>query len=234
MRLASRVGGLIGVLIGSLVLGASGAVAAPAPEALPEHRQVVTVRVDDAAATAGILEAWRWDRRSGAYRRVLGPVPAFVGEDGVGRASEYVARTPAGTFTLTEAFGIGDPPARTALPYRRTSLASWWVSDVSSPLYNTFQTCAPGRWCGFRQDLSEQLGAIRLYRPAIVIDYNRDPVVPGAGSAFFVHRSEGRPTQGCVSVDPRPLRAVLRWLRPAAAPIISIGVGDRAYAPLSR
>ena len=61
------------------------------------------------------------------------------------------------------------------------------------------------------------------YRHLAVIAYNTSPVVPGRGSGIFLHVSTRRPTLGCVSL-PRPqLVATLRWLRPAAAPLIAIG-----------
>ena len=201
------------------------------PAATPQHRQVVTVSVASSASTYGVLTTWRWDARKDRYIRVGTPVRAYVGRDGVGRASEYVSRTPAGVFTLTEAFGrLTDPGTR--LPYRRVGMSSWWVSDVSSRHYNTYRECTPGAWCGFRQSRSEQLGAISLYSHAVVIDYNRDPITSGAGSAFFLHESEGKATQGCVSVPRDELVRILRWLRPGSDPVISIGIGQAAYAPV--
>ena len=212
----------------------AGAWAVPA-QATPRdasHVQVITVRVDSARSTSGVLEAWKWSPRLGDYRRVLGPIRAYVGSDGVGKASEYVSRTPAGVFTLTEAFGRNSDPG-TALPYRQVGYSDWWVSDVDSAKYNTLQSCRPGSWCGFDQGSSEQLGAISLYAYAVVIDYNRKPVVAGKGSAFFLHVTEYAPTQGCVSIDQASLVRLLTWLKPARNPIISIGVGDAAYAPVN-
>ena len=49
------------------------------------------------------------------------------------------------------------------------------------------------------------------------------PVVPGKGSGIFLHAQTGGPTIGCVSLRKAELRAVLRWLRPADAPVIAIG-----------
>ena len=206
--------------------------AAPyATAATPKHRQIVTVSVKTPTSTFGVLRKWRWSTKKDRYIRVGKPVRAFVGSAGVGRASEYVNRTPAGVFTLTEAFGrLPDPGTR--LPYRRIDLSSWWVSDVSSPHYNTYRECSPGAWCGFAQSRSEQLGAISLYSHAVVIDSNRDPITPGAGSAFFLHESEGKATQGCVSITRNELVRVLQWLRPRKQPVISIGVGSAAYAPV--
>jgi L,D-peptidoglycan transpeptidase YkuD (ErfK/YbiS/YcfS/YnhG family) len=46
--------------------------------------------------------------------------------------------------------------------------------------------------------------------------------VPGRGSAIFLHVGTGSATAGCVSL-PRPeLIRVLRWMRPAADPQITI------------
>jgi L,D-peptidoglycan transpeptidase YkuD (ErfK/YbiS/YcfS/YnhG family) len=61
------------------------------------------------------------------------------------------------------------------------------------------------------------------YQHFAVVDYNADPVVPGAGSAVFIHDDTGRPTIGCVSVAPPNLLRLLRWLDPSQAPAIVIG-----------
>lgn len=204
---------------------------APAEAATPDHRKVVTVSVSSSSSTYGVLKKWRWSTKKGKYVRVGKPIRAWVGVDGVGQASEYVSRTPAGVFALTEAFGRLPDPG-TQLPYRQVGYSSWWVSDVSSPHYNTYRECTPGAWCGFAQSRSEQLGAISLYSHAVVIDYNRDPIIPGAGSAFFLHVSEGKPTRGCISIDKAKLVKLLTWLKPQADPVISIGVGRAAYAPV--
>lgn len=220
-----------------MALTTAAASAAPAPEAKATspiaaraavHQQVITVKVDHSWSTTGVVETWGWNAHKGRYVRLRGPIPAYVGSDGVGTASEYVSRTPAGVFTVTEAFGrMPDPGTR--LKYRKAGMSSWWVSDVNSAKYNTFQRCSPGNWCGFDQGPSEQLGAISVYSYAVVIDYNRKPAVPGKGSAFFLHVSGGSPTAGCVSIDSGNLVGILRWLQPAKRPLISIGVGQAAY-----
>lgn len=192
--------------------------------------QVVTVRTASAGATRGVLEAWQ-RQPNGSYRRVRGPVTAWVGARGVGATREGLARTPAGVFTLTESFGTAADPG-TALPYRRVDRNDWWVSETRSAAYNTHRRCAPGR-CPFDERASERL-AIPAYRHAVVIDYNRRPVVRGAGSAFFLHLANGRPTAGCVAVAAAELTWLLRWLRPAARPVVSIGVGAAATAGVAR
>lgn len=205
--------------------------AAPAVSAAPPQHpdQVITVSVASSSSTTGVLEAW--ERQGERFTRVRGPIRVYVGEDGVGLASERRSRTPRGVFGLTDAFGRARDPG-TELPYTRVGLSHWWVSDVRSPHYNQMRVCSPGASCGFRQSRSEQLGTIDAYRYAIVIDYNREPVVPGRGSAFFLHVSEGKPTQGCISMSTSDLKWLLHWLTPADEPIISINIGDSAYAVL--
>ena len=59
------------------------------------------------------------------------------------------------------------------------------------------------------------------YRLFAFIQYNVAPVVPGRGSAIFLHVDTGRATNGCVSLPLGQLRSVLRWLRPGASISIS-------------
>ncbi|WP_218938357.1 L,D-transpeptidase family protein [Modestobacter altitudinis] len=188
----------------------------------PPGNQVITVVAPSAGSSTATVTAWQ--RGPGGWSAVLGPVPARVGSAGVGAASESSTRTPAGTFSLTTAFGRAGNPG-TALPYRVVDRSDWWVSDTGSPLYNAPARCAPGT-CPFDERAGENLYAAgAVYDNAVVIDYNRAPVVRGAGSAFFLHISNGGATAGCVAVDRGVLQQLMRWLDPNAAPVISIGVG---------
>jgi L,D-peptidoglycan transpeptidase YkuD (ErfK/YbiS/YcfS/YnhG family) len=183
--------------------------------------QVITVIADSPTATTAVLTAW--ERHGSKWRAVHGPVTANVGSQGIGQASETTSKTPAGVWTLTEAFGIQANDG-TRLPYRQVGTSDWWVSDTTSPLYNTYYHCDPGT-CPFNEGAGEDLGkAGMVYNHAVVIDYNRQPVVPGAGSAFFLHVSAGKPTAGCVSIPADDLKAVMAWLDPAQHPVIDIAV----------
>jgi L,D-peptidoglycan transpeptidase YkuD (ErfK/YbiS/YcfS/YnhG family) len=160
----------------------------------------------------------------GTMRAVLGPMRAYVGSSGIGVANEGRQTTPAGTWRLAEAFGRAGNPG-TALPYRRVDGDDWWVSDVRSPLYNQYAQCAP-RTCPFDERVSENLFATGgVYDLAVVIDYNRPVAMPSAGSAFFLHIANNRPTAGCVAVARGDLEALMRWLHPGANPVMSIGLG---------
>lgn len=184
--------------------------------------QVITVVADSDTATSAEITAW--ERTDHGWEAAVGPVEGFVGEDGVGQASEQVAKTPEGVWTLTESFGNLPADDDFALPYLQVDENDWWVSDVDSELYNTYQRCEPGT-CAFNEDKSEQLAKVgTAYDRAVVMDYNRNPPVPGDGSAFFLHVSTGNPTAGCVSMPAADLDEVLSWLDPEAAPVINIGI----------
>lgn len=218
---------LLGVVSVAMLMGTASATAAtPAPDgpalAYGEGAgQVVSVVATDPKATTAVLTTWQ--RNGNHWWRVLGPVTAYVGSDGIGQASETTSKTPAGVWTLTEAFGI-QPNDGSRLPYRQVGTSDWWVSDVASPLYNTYYHCDPGS-CPFNEGAGEDLGkAGPVYDHAVVIDYNRNPAVPGKGSAFFLHISAGRPTAGCVSIPAADLKSVMAWLDPARHPVIDISV----------
>ena len=193
----------------------------PLPVASGESTQVITVVASSPTATTAQLTAWKPGPQG--WVRALGPITAYVGSRGIGTASETSTRTPAGTYTLTEAFGRKVDPG-TRLPYRVVDHHDWWVSDVYSDLYNQHTRCAAGS-CPFDESAGENLfdqGAVYDY--AVVIDYNRENVVPGAGSAFFLHVTNNRPTAGCVAIDRTQLVSLMRWLDPAQVPLIALGV----------
>lgn len=180
--------------------------------------QLVTVSTAGPTATSGTLSAW--DRAAdGTWTRVFGPVTAWVGARGVGATSEGAQRTPVGTFALTESFGRQADPG-TAMPYFRSDRLDWWDENPSSPTYNTHvrRTTSPG---GASENLYTS-GAVYDY--AVNIGYNLART-PGAGSAFFLHVTDGTPTAGCVAVDRATVVGILRWLDPSRNPAIDIRVG---------
>lgn len=190
------------------------------PDAVPGS-QVVWVTAP-AGADRGTLELWQ-RKRFRRWERTLA-VPAWVGNAGISReAREGAAFTPEGTFALTEGFGRL-PHAGAKLPYLSVDPSNtwWWVSDTASPMYNQKFQCAEGE-CPFDTTLSENLGRTDpQYNYALVIDYNRFPVVPNRGSAFFVHVEVGRPTAGCVAVGDDVMRTLLTTLEPSRKPVIGI------------
>jgi L,D-peptidoglycan transpeptidase YkuD (ErfK/YbiS/YcfS/YnhG family) len=217
--------------------GAAASTSAPAPPkpdtgvALPlgyptgSATRVVTVVAASTGSTTATLQAWNKAPGVGWLR--YGPaVIAHVGSDGLTTSpSEARSATPIGSFTLTQAFGHDANPG-TALPYRQTNPDDWWISQPGA-LYNTFQQCASG--CAFSQgNPNEHLYyETPFYDYAVVIDYNTanaGPIRQGAGSAFFLHVTDGTATAGCVAIPMSSLVTIMRWLSPAAHPRILIGL----------
>jgi L,D-peptidoglycan transpeptidase YkuD (ErfK/YbiS/YcfS/YnhG family) len=62
----------------------------------------------------------------------------------------------------------------------------------------------------------------RLYDLVVVIGHNDDPVVPGAGSAVFLHvaRDDWAPTAGCIAFRREDLLAILGQVRTLDAIVI--------------
>jgi L,D-peptidoglycan transpeptidase YkuD (ErfK/YbiS/YcfS/YnhG family) len=200
----------------------------PAPAGLPlsastgTARQVITVVAPSTGSTTGTLQPWT--KSSSGWQRSGSAVTAHLGSQGLTEhPSESLSATPIGSFTLTQAFGSASNPG-TRLAYFRTDASDWWVSDASSRYYNTHYRCSSG--CPFNTGDGENLHAAGfVYTYAVVIDYNRSPVTPGAGSAFFLHVTDGSATAGCVSIPEATLVSIMQWLDPSAAPRILIGVG---------
>ncbi len=189
-------------------------------------RQVITVEATTATAQVAVLRTWEL-MADGRYRQVFAATMADVGVHGVGPTREGLGRTPSGVFDLTRAFG-NEPNDGTRLPYVLVGPEDWWDENPLSPRYNELvrSPVSPG---GDSENLYD---AGRAYAHAVVIDYNSDPVVKGAGSGFFLHVSFGAPTEGCVAIAEGALVRVMRWLNPADHPVISIGVGAAARAVL--
>jgi L,D-peptidoglycan transpeptidase YkuD (ErfK/YbiS/YcfS/YnhG family) len=187
--------------------------------------RVITVTAGSTRSTTATLQAWT-KVATGKWRKYGAAVTAHVGADGLGHASEYRSATPTGSFTLTQAFGRNSDPG-TNLPYFRTRTSDWWISQPGR-LYNTHQRCSSS--CAFtRGDPNEHLYyETPYYNYAVVIDYNTrnapGGVHAGAGSAFFLHVTDGRATAGCVAIPQSKLVTLMRWLTPSAHPRIVIGV----------
>jgi L,D-peptidoglycan transpeptidase YkuD (ErfK/YbiS/YcfS/YnhG family) len=199
----------------------------PLPFRTHTATKVITVVAQSGSSTTARLQAWSKAPGGGWFRHGRSIV-AHVGADGLStQASESRSATPIGSFTLTHAFGHNADPG-TALGYFRTRPSDWWISQ-SGPLYNTHQRCSSG--CSFNQGSPNEhlYYETPYYNYAVVIDYNtrNSPtgVVQGAGSAFFLHVTDGYATAGCVAIRQAKLVRLLRWLSPGAHPRILIGVG---------
>jgi len=184
--------------------------------------QLVTVVAPARSSTQGELQLWR--KTGGCWGALAGPWTAWLGQRGVSATKREGDRTtPAGAFgVLPVMYGIAANPG-IHYRYHRIVCGDWWVEDPRSPWYNRFRHVRCGSKPPFRVTSEDLSRSPTAYRHLAVIAYNTNPVGPGRGSGIFLHASTGRPTLGCVSLPLPQLLTVLRWLRPARAPLIVIG-----------
>lgn len=189
-------------------------------EALQNSGQILVVAYDP-GTTRTRISLMRPDSTPGSYAFLIPEFDGAVGKNGVARPGEKREgdkMTPSGLFTLTEAFGA-DPVPPTRLPYRVVTDEDAWSEDPTSPAYNSWVK-VPKAEGGDRLKREDD-----LYFHALVVDYNRNPVVPGLGSAIFIHKADpfGAGTLGCVGMRTEDLDRVLAALDPAMHPTILIG-----------
>jgi len=144
---------------------------------------------------------------------------AMVGRKGIAPLNEKRegdGRTPSGIYPIGPAFGYASS-FNTKLVYRQSTKNDFWVDDVNSRQYNQWVTGTPDAKSFEKMHRSDD-----LYKYGAVIEYNTDPIVPGNGSAIFMHiwRAPDKSTSGCVALSPRSLRKVLGWLDSQRHPVI--------------
>ncbi len=172
------------------------------------------------AIAAGGAADLNLDYREGWLSWQGGRVCAAAGRAGVVAAKhEGDGATPAGRFPLVRAFYRADRLAApaTRLPLRALRPTDAWVDDPADRNYNRlvalpYPAHSEALWL---EDA--------VYDLIVVIGYNFAPVVPGAGSAIFLHvaRPDFSPTAGCVAIDKAALVALMPLLGPLSTITIS-------------
>ncbi len=144
-----------------------------------------------------------------------GAARAAIGRAGVANHKiEGDSATPAGCFPLVCGFYRAD---RVAAPYTRLPLRALvpsdaWVDDPGDRNYNRLVSLPyPGHTEAMWLDDP-------VYDLVVVIGYNMEPIIPGAGSAIFLHvaREDFAPTAGCIAVAKPVLIALLPLLGPGS------------------
>jgi L,D-peptidoglycan transpeptidase YkuD (ErfK/YbiS/YcfS/YnhG family) len=141
-------------------------------------------------------------------------MPCATGRGGIGeKRAEGDGITPVGRHRI-EAVLVRR--GRVRLPGRAIGPRDGWSDDPADPAYNT-----PVR-------LPRAARAEALHRPdplydiVAVLDWNRAPVVPGRGSAIFLHvwRAPRHPTAGCIAFAARDLAWILAHWTPRSRVVV--------------
>ncbi len=153
-----------------------------------------------------------------ATGRLIGPgleARCAIGKGGVIDAAlkrEGDRASPIGVWPIRRVLYRPDrgPAPETALPVAPIAPDDGWCDAPDDPAYNRpvkhpFPASAERLW---RED--------HAYDLIVVLGYNDDPVVPGAGSAIFWHlaQPDWRGTEGCVAVTKETMLAALKAAQP--------------------
>ena len=148
------------------------------------------------------------------------PRRAAIGPSGIGvKGGEGDGITPVGAFPVREIFYRADriPRPDTRLPLRTIEKDDGWCDAPDDTNYNKlvklpYSASAEQLW---RED--------HLYDLIVVLGYNDDPVVPGRGSAIFLHlaRPDYSHTQGCVALAYDDALEAIKQLQPGDQVVIS-------------
>lgn len=143
------------------------------------------------------------------------PVRCAVGRSGYTVAKEEGdGGTPVGTWPVRQVFFRSDRLSEptTGMDVVALSPDDGWCDDPADPLYN----CAVKLPYKGRHETLWRVD--HVYDIIVVLGYNDDPVLPGKGSAIFMHlaRPDFSPTEGCVAVTLGDLHAILQQLGPGS------------------
>ena len=167
----------------------------------PHARQLLAVE-----CTGGSNAKVRlYEKTPDGHWQLLHRGPAFIGRNGLGKTQEGDAKTPVGTFRPVAAFGIKPNPG-CPLPYIDV-VKGTVACDVEGPFYN--RIVGPSDYAIVPS--GEQMWTMSpKYDYGLQIDYNPECIYP-LGSAIFVHCKSTNPfTGGCVAVDRRLMKKILK------------------------
>lgn len=141
----------------------------------------------------------------------------FVGQRGVvTEMSEGNAGTPAGLYSITEAFYISEKPV-TGLDVFQVTEDTYWVDDPDSKFYNKRVEGTQNKdW----NSAEHMIDYTRSYDLGFVINYNPEGIY-NAGSAIFFHVGDN-PTLGCIATTRDMVKSYLEHLSKQDNPYIYI------------
>ena len=157
-----------------------------------------------------------YQAEGGAYHEVF-RCPAVIGKNGPGKQSEGDTKTPLGTWTVREAYGIKDDPG-SLLPYTKVTEDMYWCATGSNgKRYNTLLYKSDDPDADFSDD-EHLIDYDTVYDYLIDVGYNTAGA-PYAGNAIFLHcwRGEDTPTGGCIAVSSENMIRILKTITPGTS-----------------
>ncbi len=197
-------------------------------------QQLVLVITPGWDANQGSMRTY--ERREGQWRSRGAEVPITIGRTGAAwglglhpqqtgqQKKEGDGRSPAGVFSIGEAFGYSDSLA-TGLRYLAMSDTDYCIDVSGSRLYNQIVDASEvgadavkGSTEPMRRDL--HVNGDQRYKIGFVIEHNA-AARSEAGSCIFAHlwKEPGESTSGCTAMEEAVMRDLVGWLRADRKPV---------------
>ncbi len=225
----------------AVVAASAGSTGFPAPGC----RQLVLVVAVDFRARQATLRRFERDGPDAPWRETGEASRCLLGRNGLGVGRglaplppgpvkrEGDGRTPAGFFSLPQAFGYADAAMARAdgvrLPYVPLTDRCACVTDFGSSLFGRVTGPDDRPSDGFvRQDRMVRDDRANVW--GVVIGHNREQPAPGAGSCVFLNTRppSAGPTGGSVGCPEAVAAMLAAWLDPAAQPVLAV-LPERIY-----
>jgi D-alanyl-D-alanine dipeptidase len=208
----------------------------PQPDILKDSLQLLVVVTDSWDTYQGHMQKFERANSQQAWRAVGKAWPVVVGKTGLAWADnlqtyslqgpvkkEGDKKAPAGVFALGTAFGFSpQPDKQLKLNYIPVTPSIECVDDSQSRYYGRIvdNTKLPDKDWKSSEILIDHPVA---YNKGIVVDYNTDGKMIGAGSCIFVHIKADHDldgTVGCTAMQVANLSKIWDWLDPKAQPVM--------------
>src|SRR3954470_22409083 len=206
-----------------------------APNPLRTSRQCLVVMAENWSANTGVLRAFERSVAGGDWKMRGSPAAVVLGKKGlawglglidasgsVPEKKEGDNKVPAGVFRLGPAFGYAaaDAVRWIKLKYVPLTEQTEGIDDPGSRYYNRLvdrSQVAQVDW----QSSEQMRRRDDLYKWGLFVGHN-PAAIPGAGSCIFIHiwRNASSPTVGCTAMPEPDLIDLLKWLDPAAHPLL--------------
>jgi L,D-peptidoglycan transpeptidase YkuD (ErfK/YbiS/YcfS/YnhG family) len=196
--------------------------------------QCLVVVSRDWNAKTGVLRAFARKNSRSAWQMHGPAIPVVLGKKGMawgrgltdftttGGKVEGDNKAPAGIFRLGPAFGYAPKSGARWIKFSYVPLTKQTegIDDPRSRYYNRLvdrSKVAKVDW----QSSEQMRRADDLYKWGVVVAHN-SPARPGAGSCIFLHiwKDSRSATAGCTAMPERDIVNLLRWLDPAARPLL--------------
>ncbi len=224
----------IGIMIVVIVIGVFMQVVSPVPADSQQLLLVITPRLQ---ASRGYLCQFKRVKDGGKWQAAGDTIPIVLGRNGLGwgrglhprkaslqpRKEEGDGRSPAGVFQLGTVFGF--PPetelGELHMPYQRVTELLECIDDPDSHYYTDIIERNQADTVDWHSS-EHIMRSPTAYRLGVVVEHNRHPVKPGAGSCIFLHvwTAPTDSTLGCTTMSLADMHNLITWLKADQKPVL--------------